>query len=79
MQVSDYGSEPSAADLRAIEREWPVIEAEMDLVSVEAAVDDTDVLSELDARRLKAARERVSVTRARFAAADGLYGWEAAA
>ncbi|TQS43885.1 DUF6284 family protein [Cryptosporangium phraense] len=70
--------EPTSAALRAIEREWPVIEAEMDLVSVEAALADIDDLSQLDAHRLMAAQKRVETTRARFAAADGFYGWEAA-
>ncbi|MFC7478757.1 DUF6284 family protein [Luedemannella flava] len=52
---------PTSADLAAIEREWPLIEAEMDLVAAEITVLCSDrPLTEMDWRRLRRAEQRVS-------------------
>ena len=52
--------EPSTADLAAIDREWPLIEAEIALVDAEIRVLTNDGgPSELDWRRLRRAEERV--------------------
>lgn len=49
---------PTRADLRAIEREWPVIAAELAVVDAEIAAArtcDVDVSSELGRRRMRRA------------------------
>ena len=52
---------PTPADLAAIEHEWPLIAAEMDLVAAEITVLCADrPLTELDWRRLRRAEQRVS-------------------
>ncbi|GAA1778289.1 DUF6284 family protein [Luedemannella helvata] len=64
---------PTPADLAAIEHEWPLIAAEMDLAAAEIAVLCADrPLTELDWRRLRRAEQRVSREAAAFysAAAD---------
>jgi Family of unknown function (DUF6284) len=51
---------PTAADLAAIETEWPLIEAEMDLVAEEIRrLTSTRPLTALDWRRLRRAEARV--------------------
>jgi len=53
-------AEPTTADLVAIEREWPLIEAEIALVDAEIRVLTNDGgPTELDWRRLRRAEERV--------------------
>ncbi|MFD7649868.1 DUF6284 family protein [Streptomyces albidoflavus] len=51
-------SEPTAAELAAIEAEMPVITAEVDLLDAQIAVLDR-VPTEVDERRLRRARRRV--------------------
>lgn len=54
------GEEPSAADLAAIEQEWPLIAAELDLLDAEIAVLSTEGrVSALDRRRVRRAERRV--------------------
>jgi hypothetical protein len=56
--------EPTAADLAAIEREWPLIAAELDLVDAEiTALCAGERLSELDRRRLRRTERRVLAAR----------------
>ncbi|MFD0214328.1 DUF6284 family protein [Streptomyces hirsutus] len=58
--------EPTAAELDAIEREMPVILADVDLVDAQIiALDRTP--SELDARRIRRARRRVLAARRELA------------
>jgi hypothetical protein len=55
-------SEPSAADLAAIEAEWPLIAAELDLVDAEIALiyaEDHGWPTELPRRRVRRAADRV--------------------
>ncbi|GHG82800.1 DUF6284 family protein [Streptomyces griseocarneus] len=58
--IEDCG--PSAAELDAIEREMPLIIAELELLDAQIAVLDR-VPSELDARRLRRALRRVLAVR----------------
>jgi hypothetical protein len=52
--------EPTAADLAAIEAEWPLIEAELDVLDAEiAALWHAGGTSPLDWRRLRRARRRL--------------------
>jgi hypothetical protein len=52
--------EPTAFDLTAIEREWPLIKAELELLDAEISIlDNEGRLSELDWRRLRRAEDRV--------------------
>lgn len=51
--------EPSPTALAAIEAEWPLIAAELDVVDAECAMARQARVSELDRRRLRRARERV--------------------
>ncbi|TDW88790.1 DUF6284 family protein [Kribbella sp. VKM Ac-2566] len=51
---------PSAAELAAIEYEWPLIAAELDLLDAEiAAVNAGPYASELETRRVRRAKRRV--------------------
>ena len=50
---------PTAADLAAIESEWPLIAAEMDLVTAEIHMLTVARPSDLDWRRLRRAEARV--------------------
>jgi hypothetical protein len=50
---------PTPDDLAAIDREWPLIEAEMELVDAEIRVLTVTRPSELDWRRLRRAEARV--------------------
>ncbi|MEU1883933.1 DUF6284 family protein [Micromonospora rifamycinica] len=55
--------EPSAADLAAIDVEWPVIAAELDVLDAEISLfyaDDRGGPSPLDWRRLRRAESRVT-------------------
>ncbi len=51
--------EPSASELAEIEREWPLIEAEMAVVEAEVMLMCSARPSELDWQRLRSARRRV--------------------
>lgn len=66
-----HPSEPTAAELHAIEDEWPLIEAEMDLLNAEIAniiAADRGGPSPLDWRRLRRAEARVTRVAAELAA-----------
>ncbi|MFJ8582642.1 DUF6284 family protein [Micromonospora sp. NPDC093277] len=55
--------EPAAADLAAIDREWPLIAAELDLLDAEITMlyaEDHGGPTELDWRRLRRAEARVT-------------------
>ena len=53
--------EPTAADLRVIEDEWPLIEAELEVVDAEiVAARCGDGMPELVARRLRRATARLN-------------------
>ena len=52
-------TEPTAADLAAIEAEWPVIEAELSVLDAEIALITTVRPSALDWRRLRRAEARL--------------------
>lgn len=54
------GEGPSRADIQAIEAEWPLIAAEMAVVDAEAAMARADEITELDQRRLRRAKARVT-------------------
>jgi Family of unknown function (DUF6284) len=56
--VEDVDREPTAAELSAIEAEWPLIQAELDLVDAECAV-ALDHGDELAWRRCRRAEHRV--------------------
>lgn len=60
-EFADWG-EPTDADLGAIERELPLILAEVDLLDAQIITLDRTP-SELDARRLRRARRRVLAAR----------------
>jgi hypothetical protein len=62
---------PTEAQLIEIEREWPLIEAEMALVIAEIHVLTTDRPSELDWRRVRRAEARVAREAIAFAARSG--------
>jgi hypothetical protein len=62
---------PDVAELEAIEREWPLIEAEMALVIAEIHVLTTGRPSELDWRRVRRAEARVAREAITFAARTG--------
>ncbi|MFC6015532.1 DUF6284 family protein [Plantactinospora solaniradicis] len=58
MQAKDW-TEPSAAELAAIEHEMPLIEAELDLLDAEIIVLCAErALSELDWQRVRSAQRR---------------------
>ncbi|MEV6285527.1 DUF6284 family protein [Kribbella sp. NPDC051770] len=63
--------EPSPADLAAIEAEWPLIAAELDLLDAEIREINTEpTASVLDRRRVRRAERRVLATRRELAAQD---------
>jgi hypothetical protein len=67
------GDEPSAADLAAIEVEWPLIEAELSLVDAEIRVLTAEGgPSPLDWRRLRRAERRVLAVRRLVASSQGV-------
>lgn len=54
------GEEPTAADLAAIDIEWPLIAAELDLLDAQiASLSAGPNLSVLDRRRVRRAEQRV--------------------
>ncbi|MEH1125030.1 DUF6284 family protein [Micromonospora sp. CPCC 206061] len=57
--VGCVDAEPTGDDLAAIEAEWPLIEAGIDLVDAEARMAAADHPSELDWRALRRAQARV--------------------
>ncbi|MET8780288.1 DUF6284 family protein [Streptomyces sp. NPDC004589] len=60
--AAEYDREPTAAELDAIERESPLILAEVDLLDAQiTALDRTP--TELDVRRIRRARHRVLTAR----------------
>ncbi|WP_237706824.1 DUF6284 family protein [Kribbella flavida] len=61
IHLSAVGSqEPSAADLAGIEREWPLIAAELDLLDAQIAfINAGPYASELETRRVRRASRRV--------------------
>jgi hypothetical protein len=65
-QASDEGAEqePTAADLAAIEAEWPEIEAGIDVVDAMTRMALAERPSELDWRRLRRAEHRALAVRA---------------
>ena len=66
--VPDRVEEPTAADLAAIEAEWPLIAAEIAVVDAEIAIISTPhEPTELDWRRLRRARHRALAEAAAFA------------
>lgn len=59
-RTKDLDQEPTAADLAAIEREWPLIEAELELTDVEVRIWLAQGnVNELDWHRLRRAERRV--------------------
>ena len=62
---TSYCQEPTAADLAAIELEWPLIEADLDLLNAHIAFYNAGSSpSELDWRRVRRAEHQVlTVTR----------------
>jgi hypothetical protein len=66
------GTEPTDDDLAAIEVEWPVIEAELDVLAAEIRLVTADGgPAPLDWRRLRRAERRVLAARLRLAAGRG--------
>jgi hypothetical protein len=64
--------EPTAADLTEIEREWPLIAAELDLLDAEIAVLSAEGrVTALDRRRVRRAERRVLEVGRELAAEDG--------
>ncbi|WP_328342082.1 DUF6284 family protein [Micromonospora sp. NBC_00421] len=71
-QLAPVTTEPSAADLAAIEAEWPLIAAELDVLDAEIALlnaIDQGGPTALDWRRLRRAEARVVRAAADFASA----------
>ncbi|WP_328990047.1 DUF6284 family protein [Kribbella sp. NBC_01245] len=62
------GENPSAAELVAIELEWPLIAAELDLLNAEIAILTAGpLMSVLDRRRIRRAEHRVLAARLELA------------
>jgi hypothetical protein len=62
--VDLFDEEPTTADLADIEREWPLIEAELALLDAEiAALVAGGWATELDRRRVRRAQRRVLAVR----------------
>ncbi|MEO3744932.1 DUF6284 family protein [Plantactinospora sp. B5E13] len=75
-RLAPVNTEPSAADLAAIEAEWPLIAAELDLLDAEITLiyaDDHGGPSELDWRRVRRAEARVTRTAADLASRTDSY------
>jgi hypothetical protein len=66
--VGCVDTEPTGDDLAAIEAEWPLIAAEIDLVDAEARMAAADHPSDLDWRALRRAEARVLRAAAEFCA-----------
>ena len=60
-------TDPTPADLAAIEAEWPVIEAELDVLAAEIRLVTATGPAPLDWRRLRRAERRVLAARLRAA------------
>ncbi len=58
--LAERRAEPTQRELLDIEREWPLIEAEVAVVDAEAAIARADEITELDQRRLRRAKARVT-------------------
>lgn len=58
MDLDVFDDEPSDVQLAAIELEWPLIAAELDIVDAEIRLLTADRPSELDWRRLRRAEHR---------------------
>jgi hypothetical protein len=66
-----YDMEPTAADLAAIEAEWPLIEADLAVLDAEiAALSHAGGPTPLDWRRLRRSRRRLLTGLGHRAAAD---------
>ena len=66
------GEEPTAAELAEIEREWPLIAAELDLLDAEIAVLSAEGrVSKLARRRVRRAERRVLEVTRELAAQGG--------
>ena len=66
------GEEPTAADLAAIDAEWPLIDAELSVVDAEIrALSAEGGPSPLDWRRLRRAEHRVLAARLRLRPCQG--------
>ncbi|MFC0624746.1 DUF6284 family protein [Kribbella deserti] len=64
-----YDVEPTAADLAAIEREWPLIAADLERLDAEISLINAGPLaSTLDRRRIRRAENRVLAARRQLAA-----------
>ena len=63
-------NEPTAAELAAIEAQWPLIEAELALLDAEITALRPGGPSALDWRRLRRAERRILTARLRLMAAD---------
>jgi uncharacterized protein DUF6284 len=78
--MNDFDSlEPTPADLAAIEREEPLLTAEIDMLTAEIGILDAAERggpSPLDWRRLRRANRRVIRAALDFAAADVLDGYD---
>jgi hypothetical protein len=59
LAVSTDGDEPTGADLAEIEREWPLISAELEALDVEISILATRRPCALDHRRKRRAESRV--------------------
>jgi hypothetical protein len=71
-EFRDVADEPTAADLAAIEQEWPVIEAELAQLDAEiSALFTGGQASELDRRRVRRAQRRAMQVRTTSAATSG--------
>lgn len=67
------GEEPTADDLAAIELEWPLIAAELDLLDAEIShIAAGPAVSALDRRRVRRAQRRVLTARRELAAGEAI-------
>ncbi|MEU7176536.1 DUF6284 family protein [Micromonospora tulbaghiae] len=72
--LAPVAAEPTAADLAAIESEWPLIAAELDVLDAEITMlyaEDHGGPTALDWRRLRRAEARVTRAAADLAARTG--------
>lgn len=67
-----YGEEPTPADLAAIEAEWPLIAAELDLLDAQIThLSAGPSMSDIDRRRVRRAEHRVLAVTRRLQLLDG--------
>jgi hypothetical protein len=67
-----YGEEPTPADLAAIEAEWPLIAAELDLLDAQITeLAAGPYMSDMDRRRVRRAEHRVLAVTRRLRDLDG--------